>query len=65
MTELQREYIKYVREIAYIYGLLQAMLYHLIDFENEGIEEGIMGCIESLYKVDPGQANKFKALIEK
>lgn len=61
MTELQQEYIRYVRVIACIDGLLQAMLYHLID-EDDG-EEGIKGCIEALHELDPGQANKFKTLL--
>lgn len=63
MTELQQEYIRYVREIACIDGLLQAMRYHFID-EDDG-EEGIKACIEALYELDPGQANKFKEIIKK
>ena len=59
MTPIQTEYIQYVRKIAYIDGLLQSMLSHL----SENDEDGIKGCIEALYKVDPDQANKFKTLL--
>lgn len=59
MTALQIEYTKYVRKIAYIDGLLQSMLSHLSDNDKDGIK----GCIEALYKVDPDQANKFKTLL--
>lgn len=61
MTPLQKEYTRYVREIAYIDGLLQSMLSHIVEKDEEGINE----CIESLHKYDPGQANKFKELIGK
>jgi hypothetical protein len=59
MTPMQTEYIKYVLKIATIYGLLQSMLYHIVEQEDEGIKD----CIEALYKLDPGQANKFKTLL--
>lgn len=61
MTPLQKEYIQYVRKIAYIDGLLQSMLSHL----SENDKDGIKGCIEDLYKVDPDQANKFKIILTK
>lgn len=61
MTELQRAYIKYVRKIATIDGLLQAMLRHLVDYD----EEGIKACIDALYKLDPDQAKKFEIILNK
>ena len=61
MTPLQIEYIKYVREISTIDGLLQAMLHHLVDYD----EEGIKACIDALYELDPDQANKFKIILNK
>lgn len=61
MTPLQTEYIKYIRKIATIDGLLQSMLSHICD-DNE---DGIKSCVKALYKLDPGQANKFKELIRK
>lgn len=59
MTELQKEYTKYVRRIATIDGLLQFMLYHIVEKDDEAIKD----CIEALYKLDPGQANKFKTIL--
>lgn len=59
MTPLQTEYIKYVRKIATIDGLLQSMLYHIVEKDDEAIKDSI----EALYKLDPGQANKFRTLI--
>lgn len=61
MTELQKEYIRYVREIAHIDGLLQAMLHHI----SENDTEAIKNCIYNLREYDPGQANTFKTIIEK
>lgn len=59
MTPLQIEYIKYVRKIATIDGLLQSMQYHIVEKDDEAIKD----TIEALHKLDPGQANKFKTLL--
>lgn len=61
MTPLQIEYIKYVRKIATIDGLLQAMLHHLAYYD----EEGIKACIDELYKLDHHQASKFEIILNK
>ena len=61
MTPLQTEYIKYVRKIATIDGLLQSMIYHIVEQDDEGIKDGI----EALSKLDPDQANKFNIILTK
>ena len=61
MTPLQTEYIKYVRKIATIDGLLQSMLHHIVEKDDEAIKN----CIEALYKLDHDQANKFKIILNK
>lgn len=61
MTPLQQAFLAYIKKIAYIDGLLYAMIYRVA--END--EEGIMHCIEDLHRYDPEQAYEFKTLLEK
>lgn len=49
MTALQIEYTAYVRKIATIDGLLQAMLYHIVDNNVEAIND----TFEYIRKLDP------------
>jgi hypothetical protein len=59
MTPLQKEYIQYVRKIAYIDGLLQSMLSHIAENNIDVIKE----CLKYLNDVDSNQTIKFEQLI--
>jgi 5-carboxymethyl-2-hydroxymuconate isomerase len=49
MTALQIEYTKYVRKIAYIDGLLQAMLHHIVENDVESIHN----IAKKIHELDP------------
>lgn len=62
MTALQIEYTAYVRKIATIDGLLQGMLYHIVDNNVEAIHD----TFEYIHELDPigsaGLMNEVKKL---
>lgn len=61
MTALQIEYTAYVRKIATIDGLLQAMLYHIVDNNVEAIHD----TFEYIRNLDPIGSDGLKKEVDK
>lgn len=61
MTALQIEYTKYVRKNAEIDGLLQAMLYHIVENDVEAIHN----TFQRIHELDPIGSDGLKKEVEK